>query len=216
MKRRLLNFLTALSLLLCVAACVLWVRSRPGEDVWLARRGGQMWWLASADGSFTLTMASGWPEAVFPQWSRRPTDERFISDLGSQRLPVLRPTVQRGSTVLGLNVHSGMATAWLWLDASGAPIRTQLVSDGACSDEVLVRAKGTAGLVLPYRVVDVPFWLTASIFGALPLARLFTVGWRRANSRRRTAAGLCSACGYDLRATPGRCPECGMAANTPA
>jgi hypothetical protein len=27
MKRRLLNLLTALSLLLCVAACVLWVRS---------------------------------------------------------------------------------------------------------------------------------------------------------------------------------------------
>lgn len=51
---------------------------------------------------------------------------------------------------------------------------------------------------------SVPAWFVMTVFAtpfAIRLVRLF-------RSRRRNAAGLCPACGYDLRGTPGRCPEC--------
>ena len=55
------------------------------------------------------------------------------------------------------------------------------------------------------RVVIVPHWF---VFGASVLLAVALVR-RRRRLGRRFFAGHCRACGYDLRATPGRCPECG-------
>ncbi len=49
--------------------------------------------------------------------------------------------------------------------------------------------------------VALPFWLLVGGFGVLPIVGLFR--------RRQTMPGHCRRCGYDLRASPGRCPECG-------
>ena len=55
----------------------------------------------------------------------------------------------------------------------------------------------------------VPFWLLALAAGAWPTASLTLLVRRRIRRRRAAREGHCRVCGYDLRATPDRCPECG-------
>ncbi len=58
--------------------------------------------------------------------------------------------------------------------------------------------------------IVVPEGFLVLLFAILPAWRFG--GWKRRRRRYRLEHGLCVHCGYDLRGTPERCPECGMAA----
>jgi len=62
-----------------------------------------------------------------------------------------------------------------------------------------------------YAGIMVPWYSVALLMALGPLAWLFSAG----RQRRRRRAGRCQRCGYDLRATPDRCPECGAAQRPP-
>lgn len=58
--------------------------------------------------------------------------------------------------------------------------------------------------------LTLPHWYLILLFTVLPWL------WvrRRSKLRHRFLDGRCLACGYDLRATPERCPECGAISGT--
>jgi len=177
MKRRLLNLATLLSLLFCVATCVLWVRSYQVGD-WLTWRPfyddprfhqlgeGVLW-----TGSGHVAVGKIAYADELRSWDQKRPDVTWAwGSIAGQVDPADLPTSVPSKHWAGFGISGReMAThahEWRWL-------------------------------------VWFPLWLPACLFAAVPALRLY----RRV--RRRYAAGHCPRCGYDLRATPDRCPECG-------
>src|SRR5688500_8546264 len=57
----------------------------------------------------------------------------------------------------------------------------------------------------------VPYVLLACLSALMPFAWVYRSVATHRRRRKRLAAGQCPRCGYDVRATPDRCPECGWA-----
>ena len=55
-----------------------------------------------------------------------------------------------------------------------------------------------------------PIWFLTLKFALLPAYWLLT--YRKRGRQDRIKHGLCPTCGYDLRASPDACPECGAVA----
>jgi hypothetical protein len=176
MKRRVLNLLTAGSLLLCAAIVVLWVGVRD-RTVFYSHS------LESGRAKRMVLVSNG---QIGWHWYR--------PELGMSAGPSVGPTIADTSTDLsrvGRAVSSQYGTRavnwWGFVFARGSS-----VSSGDIS------------------VTAVPLWFAFACTAILPVVWLTRVQRNRRNRCLRLS--LCTACGYDLRATPDRCPECGAAA----
>jgi hypothetical protein len=183
MIRRLLNLLTALSLLLCVAAAALWLRGQFHSDrlMWL-----RPWHNARGACYESFEAGSEYGRLFFAH--RRSNGLHFIAS----------PVYWAKEGDWGLHRMSWPRGDDTWRPA-GFWDRQGFYGSGAWDRD-------------KYKVSDsfsLPYWLPVAVFALLPGARV-AARWRR--TRRRTQ-GLCPACGYDLRATPDRCPECGADAS---
>jgi hypothetical protein len=193
LRRRLLNLPTLLSLhglLAAVAgACLLLLL----VVAVLAVRG--FWYTESL--SYECYSRQGFDHSLSVTWRRGAVTLRY--NTGSPpRAPVLERHVER--TVEPLNPKSLQnhliairqlgAREWAgflyWSDARPGNV-----------------GRTSTALWVPYWFVLLSLALVAAGFGLVS---------RGARRRYRAGRGLCRQCGYDLRATPDRCPECGAAA----
>jgi hypothetical protein len=202
MTRRLLNVLVLPSLLLCVASTVLWVRGGWARDgVWYTRDSvryslhtyrGRIWF-------WTLSPPNYPTASVWATKARMGPGLVWDSVADSWYDPF------RGRP-------KGVRLPEDFLDApsNGGPVDRRFLGFRYARNDKwwplsqLPQGYPTARSLAIY----VPHWAVVLLTGVLPVTWLV----RTLRARRRLRCGLCPSCGYDLRATPGRCPECGEAA----
>lgn len=185
MKRRLFNLASALSLFLCLATAVLWVRSYFRADTYLGHAGHWTVIAMSNRGRLSLSCArANLPN--FPHQTPAPS--------GYRKRAAHAETAISGDP--GAR-HQAGAFGFSWY-----------VSDGGMVVRRTPMGHTIRTFFAAHRDGSVPHWFPILLFGTLPSSWLLR--WLRRRRRRRwTEANRCSRCGYDLRATTGRCPECG-------
>ena len=206
-RRRLLGVLSLLSLILCVAMVVLWVRS-----YWIADR------LIIQKSHYRQVGSDEEDADLLPSYRGRVASYAMRINRGSIGVHVER------SVELNLGPENlrdwkqdwPEGTLVMWnRDEADAGSEHLGIFNIVNENDVLDRFGfffGTADRTgissfIDFRLTEasVPAWSVVMLLAISPAVRLV----RFARSRRRNTAGLCPSCGYDWRATPGRCSECG-------
>jgi hypothetical protein len=194
-KRRLFNLLAGLSLLVFAAALVLgivtWreplVAGTFNEDRLPATR---KFGLAVGEGTLAIQTTRPFPAAIpgSPVWPKFMRDPRGYREVWAADITARYPTWR---------------ATW--------ECQCRYLRGFQISKAVAVHREGHAAFCVGDQwQIEIPLWMILLVSGCLPAFQLIgTINKRRAQ-RRRT--DLCRTCGYDLRATPDRCPECGTVA----
>jgi hypothetical protein len=179
-KRRLSTILSALSLLLFVAVCVLWVRS---------------YWVADHIQWTHRQMESAqYAERYFTLISDRGTFDVSLMVFLTQRRLVRQELIERyGGNGVAQWSYSGLAPEVVLRRSKSRWWPDYDAVDHGSRQARLDRL----------RALIVPYWRMAVLAAVCPSL------WLVRSLRRRSRDGRCPSCGYDLRATPDKCPECG-------
>lgn len=184
--QRIFNDLTIVSLfLLLTSGLAFFLIPRDSKVLTFARAHGHYWELTIVDGTYSMLMIGDYTRDESPHWIAQSVFSHPPSD--PWRIVYIEP---RGYCVIGPDQKS-MVAPW----PKGWPSDT------------------LTGRSVPYHLIEIPAYLPPLYSAVLPTIwlalKLARPAIDRYHQRRSATLQLCANCGYDLRATPHRCPECG-------
>ncbi len=204
---RLFLIAVSLSLLLLLATLALWARGYSARDgVWysndrarysLQTYRGRIWYWELSGGHVTSDYVWNTPTKLHAGWvwDSAPNSyyDRFRMMYGGRGLSAEQFTIDApamGYSPADPHAANWQALGFRYLHTNGWVPIAQLSWN-------YPTARSTA--------VFIPHWAIAATFAFLPATAMFAALRRRHRAHR----GLCQFCGYDLRASEDRCPECG-------
>lgn len=198
MKRFVLNLLTGVSALLCIAAVGLWIRS------------------------YWATPGFHWahdPELLSYYHSREVWVSHgglgFLVEFGHILMSDRRAIANAPRWVFESQPSAGYPrfSPLAWVDACDDATRGYRFFGFEMKHEVLSVGKRypdhRGDLIQEQTMVVIPLAAIVILTALLPLRSSLLI-LRHNRVRSLSARGLCPACGYNLHVTPNRCPECGM------
>lgn len=202
--RPILTPVAALSLVLCGLALVLWVRSHWMTDDLrrhLVHGGGE-----NVRSSIVGAQTSEGTLVVYRYRFERTITATPNADVAGRGA---RALLRRRQLIAGQALAQQQAFAdGRWHLNAPAGKSSVLSTVGFI---VVSQSSGGGGWSTHRRAVRCPLWIVVLVTAWLPLHWLVLF---RSYHRHREEQAVCGQCGYDLRATPNRCPECGTVPNT--
>lgn len=203
MRRRLFTITTEVSLLLFAATMLVWYRSHVRlETLCFTDPRRTCWSMWGERGILHVIADARWPERVPFQLIRDADWATIDAYLPQQPYPFFDGGV-RGHIWYWVDLKVERGVDYLALNADGTALWA--FAPGPSGSAIRGRT------AVPYVNIQLPFWMLAAITAFLPVMWTIALVSRRQQRRRLQRFGLCPRCGYDLRASTDRCPECGTA-----
>lgn len=196
MLRWLFTICAAVSLILCVLTAAMWVRSFRVLDRWSGEVAGRYFQANSINGHFDVV--------IHRRYRLRAGVGRRVDVLrAAEPFSLLQETGDRTLE----DRYSVTRSRWPLGDTDRWERRPKFFPAPSFRRWLAPSRDGWDNYVWATSC-RVPYWSTFVAFALGPALFVARAGRRRHSKR----GGRCLQCGYDLRATPDRCPECGTPA----